>query len=184
MDEGAQDVGGDGDRERHGHDRTLLRNGPAVSRPGVDRQAGDAVIEVNPGIVGVASQSRQFLIRAVPVLARDFGIRQFLDTGTGLPTLQNTHEVAQGLAPDARVVYVDNDPVVLAHAGRCCRTRRPRASPGTSTPRSVDQLAACFEGLELVEPGLVPITAWRPAVAEFGESAAPVDAYGALGRKP
>ena len=63
--------------------------------------------------------------------------------------------------------------------GTCRRPSRSR----TSCAR-VDQLAACFEGLELVEPGLVPITAWRPAVAEFGESAAPVDAYGALGRKP
>ncbi len=234
----------------------------------VDREAGDAVIEVNPGIVAVARQSRQFLIRAVSLLAGDLGIRQFLDIGTGLPTLQNTHEVAQGVAPESKVVYVDNDPVVLAHARALLSNTTPEgvtdyisadfhdpelivadahnilnftkpiavmfmgvlghvdkfeemrsivrsvmdAVPSgsylllwdsTSTSddvvrgremqaakqipyelRTVEQLAECFEGLELVEPGLVPITEWRPDPRQLGEPVPSVDAYGALGRKP
>jgi hypothetical protein len=82
----------------------------------VDRAAGDAVAEVYPDIVAMATQSRQFLIRAVRYLAGEVGIRQFLDIGTGLPTMQNTHEVAQQIAPESRIVYVDNDPLVLVHA--------------------------------------------------------------------
>ncbi|MGH8967720.1 MAG: SAM-dependent methyltransferase, partial [Actinomycetes bacterium] len=82
----------------------------------VDRGAGDAVAASYPQIITLARQSRQFLIRAVRVLAGELGVRQFLDIGTGLPTMQNTHEVAQAIAPETRVVYVDNDPIVLAHA--------------------------------------------------------------------
>ncbi|MHA6616451.1 SAM-dependent methyltransferase [Pseudonocardia sp. DLS-67] len=82
----------------------------------VDRDTGDAVIEVYPQIRVNARESRAFLGRVVRFLAGDAGIRQFLDIGTGLPTADNTHEVAQRVAPDARVVYVDNDPLVLAHA--------------------------------------------------------------------
>ncbi|MDE1675582.1 SAM-dependent methyltransferase, partial [Nocardia gipuzkoensis] len=82
----------------------------------IDRIAGDAGIEVDPDITTMAVQSRQFLIRAVRYLAGEVGIRQFLDIGTGLPTMQNTHEVAQSVTPDARIVYVDNDPLVLTHA--------------------------------------------------------------------
>jgi S-adenosyl methyltransferase len=69
-----------------------------------------------PGIVTSARANRAFLRRAVRYLVTDAGIRQFLDIGTGIPTSDNTHEVAQSLAPESRVVYVDNDPVVLAHA--------------------------------------------------------------------
>src|SRR5262249_12765128 len=65
---------------------------------------------------GTAVQNRQFLGRAVRYLAAKQGIRQFLDIGTGLPTMNSVHEVTQSVAPDSRVVYVDNDPVVLAHA--------------------------------------------------------------------
>ena len=82
----------------------------------VDREAGDQFRAVFPGIVDVARSSRQFLIRAVGYLAGEVGVRQFLDVGTGLPTAENTHEVAQRVASESRVVYVDNDPVVLAHA--------------------------------------------------------------------
>jgi hypothetical protein len=81
-----------------------------------DRAAGDAVAQVYPQIVVMARQSRRFLIRVVRHLAAEAGIRQFLDIGTGLPTMQNTHEVAQQIAPESRIVYVDNDPMVLAHA--------------------------------------------------------------------
>jgi SAM-dependent methyltransferase len=81
-----------------------------------DRAAGDAVIAAYPGIVASVRANRAFLARAVRFLAAEAGIRQFLDIGTGIPAANNTHEVAQAVAPDCRVVYVDDDPVVLAHA--------------------------------------------------------------------
>ncbi|BCY10614.1 SAM-dependent methyltransferase [Actinoplanes sp. L3-i22] len=214
-----------------------------------DRAAGDAVARVYPEIVVMARESRRFLIRVVRFLAAEAGIRQFLDIGTGLPTMQNTHEVARGVDPAAKVVYVDNDPLVTAQAGfyvhadyhdperilaEAAKTldfARPVAvmfmgvlgyepsldvlrsivddtfgatAPGShlvlwdgtnTTPsvvegakrlaesggvpyilRSPDELAGCFDGLTLVEPGLVPITRWR-AEGEF------IDAYGAVARK-
>ena len=81
-----------------------------------DRAAGDAVIVAYPGIVESVRANRAFLARAVRFLAEESGIRQFLDIGTGIPTANNTHEVAQSVAADCRVVYVDYDPVVLTHA--------------------------------------------------------------------
>jgi hypothetical protein len=82
----------------------------------VDRDLGEAFIEVYPGITDLARGSRYFLGRAVRFLAGEAGIRQFLDVGTGLPTVDNTHEVAQRVAPESRIVYVDSDPLVLIHA--------------------------------------------------------------------
>jgi hypothetical protein len=82
----------------------------------VDRAAGDAALQAYPDLVFSARANRAFLARAVRYLATEAGIRQFLDIGPGLPTSNNTHEVVQAVAPDCRVVYVDNDPVVLAHA--------------------------------------------------------------------
>jgi hypothetical protein len=82
----------------------------------VDRRMGDTIREMFPVISDVAGHSRRFLRRAVTYLAGDAGIRQFLDIGTGLPTASNTHEVAQRIEPTSRVVYVDNDPLVLAQA--------------------------------------------------------------------
>jgi hypothetical protein len=233
-----------------------------------DRSAGDAVAEVYPDIVTMAVQSRRFLIRAVRYLAADAGIGQFLDIGTGLPTMQNTHQVAQQVIPDARIVYVDNDPLVLVHARALLVNTTPEgvtsyvhadyhdpgqivadaanvlnfnrpiavmfmgvlgyaaefdevrsivarvmaAVPsgsylvlwdGTDTGdavvegseklvesgavpyilRSPEQIARCFDGLEMVEPGLVPITQWRPETREIG-NAEPLDAHGAVARKP
>ena len=81
-----------------------------------DRRAGDEYAAIFPRIRLIARTSRYFLARAVRYLAADAGIRQFLDIGTGLPTVDNTHQVAQHAAPASRIVYVDNDPVVLAHA--------------------------------------------------------------------
>jgi hypothetical protein len=80
-----------------------------------DRAAGDAAFQFYD-MATLAKQSRQFLIRVVRFLAGEAGMRQFLDIGTGLPTMQNTHEIAQSIAPECRIVYVDNDPIVLAHA--------------------------------------------------------------------
>ena len=81
----------------------------------VDRQAGDQILQVTPQMPAQARQNRQFLKRAVQFVAGQ-GIDQFLDIGTGLPTVENTHEVAHNINPDARVVYTDYDPLVLAHA--------------------------------------------------------------------
>ncbi|PXX58062.1 S-adenosyl methyltransferase [Nocardia tenerifensis] len=82
----------------------------------VDRVAGEASLKIDPDIATVAVQSRQFLIRVVRHLAAEVGIRQFLDIGTGLPTMQNTHEVAQTIAPQSKIVYIDNDPLALTQA--------------------------------------------------------------------
>ncbi|MGK5682707.1 SAM-dependent methyltransferase [Actinoplanes sp. URMC 104] len=226
-----------------------------------DRAAGDAVAQVYPEIAVMARLSRRFLIRVVRHLTAEASVRQFLDIGTGLPTMQNTHEVAQGIAPEAKVVYVDNDPMVLAYAralltgpGVTTYVHADYHDPekilaeaaaaldfsepvavmfmgvmgyepdlatvrsivgtvmegvpsgsylvfwdGTNTSpavvegarkladsggvpyilRSPAQLQSVFEGLELIDPGLVQISAWRPD----GDVEA-IEAYGAVGRKP
>ena len=95
-----------------------------------DREAAEAAIAANPGIVADVRANRAFLARVVRYLVAEAGVRQFLDIGTGLPTADNTHEVAQRLAPGSRVVYVDNDPIVLAHARALL----------TSTPEGDDRL--------------------------------------------
>src|SRR4051812_21365572 len=80
-----------------------------------DRQAAARILKGNPGMRDTCREQREFLRRAGRFLTRA-GIRQFIDIGTGLPTQENTHEVAQAIAPETRVAYVDNDPIVLAHA--------------------------------------------------------------------
>jgi hypothetical protein len=92
-----------------------------------DRAAAEQAIAVNPGILRDVRANRAYLARAVRYLAAECGIRQFLDLGTGIPTANNTHEVAQSVAPECRVVYVDNDPVVLAHA-RALLTGEPEGA--------------------------------------------------------
>jgi hypothetical protein len=81
-----------------------------------DRESGDAIVAAFPTIRLAVRENRGFLRRAVTFLAQEAGIRQFLDVGTGLPTANNTHQVAQAIAPQSRIVYVDNDPLVLVHA--------------------------------------------------------------------
>jgi hypothetical protein len=81
-----------------------------------DRAAGDAALQAYPDLASSVRANRAFLARAVTYLVRDAGIRQFLDIGTGIPAANNTHEVAQAAAEECRIVYVDNDPIVLAHA--------------------------------------------------------------------
>ncbi|MFI5908625.1 SAM-dependent methyltransferase [Dactylosporangium sp. NPDC051541] len=93
-----------------------------------DRASGDAVVQLFPSIRTAAIENRHFLRRAVTLLAGELGVRQFLDIGTGLPTADNTHEVAQRLAPASSVVYVDNDPLVMVHA-RALLTAAPGAGP-------------------------------------------------------
>jgi S-adenosyl methyltransferase len=93
-----------------------------------DREAAEQAIAANPGIVADVRENRAFLTRAVRYLASECGIRQFLDIGTGLPTANNTHEVAQAAAPEARIVYADNDPVVLLHARALLASSREGAT--------------------------------------------------------
>ena len=81
-----------------------------------DRQTAQDLLQVVPTVRSAARENRAFLGRAVRYLVAEAGIRQFLDIGTGLPSANNVHEVAQGVAPSCRIVYVDNDPIVLAHA--------------------------------------------------------------------
>jgi hypothetical protein len=82
----------------------------------VDRAVGEAIIQAIPGMRYMAGENRKFVHRAARDLVAKEGIRQFLDIGTGIPTRPNLHEIAQGIAPETRVVYVDNDPIVLVHA--------------------------------------------------------------------
>ncbi|MDL4775458.1 MULTISPECIES: SAM-dependent methyltransferase [Thermomonosporaceae] len=82
----------------------------------VDQAAADRITAVFPGMVDITRHSRAFIGRTVRLLAGERGIRQFLDIGTGLPTADNTHEIAQRADPSCRIVYVDNDPLVLVHA--------------------------------------------------------------------
>ena len=107
----------------------------------VDRVAGDAFRKIFPGIETGARAARYFLARAVRHLAAEEGIRQFLDIGTGLPSVDNTHEIAQRVAPDSRIVYVDNDPLVLAHARALL----------TSTPEGVTN----YVDADLRDPGTI-----------------------------
>src|SRR5512138_1105987 len=89
-----------------------------------DRASGDAIARCFPTIPTAARENRRFLLRAVRALAAERGIRQFLDIGTGIPLSPNVHDVAQAVDPTARVVYVDNDPVVMVHA-RALLTSHP-----------------------------------------------------------
>ncbi|GAB2467076.1 SAM-dependent methyltransferase [Streptomyces incanus] len=233
----------------------------------VDEEAGDAYTSVFPGIVTIARSSRAFLQRNITYLVAEAGIRQFLDIGTGLPTADNTHEVAQRIAPESRIVYVDNDPMILAHArallystpegatayidsnvldperilaaatatldfsrptalilsnilghiadhdeARSIVTRLMDALPSGSylsindgsrgvdpefehaqdgynksgavpyNLRTADEITSFFDGLELLEPGVVSVTQWRP---DADAPDAPVIAeHGGLARKP
>jgi hypothetical protein len=94
----------------------------------VDRDATQAVLAIYPGMVFNAKANRAFLGRAVRFMAREAGIRQFLDIGTGIPTAANTHEVAQDVAPESQVVYVDYDPMVLAHARALLKSHQAGAT--------------------------------------------------------
>ncbi|MFF2958908.1 SAM-dependent methyltransferase [Streptomyces sp. NPDC057963] len=233
----------------------------------VDHQMGDMILKTFPDFADIARLQRAFLARAVRFLTAEAGIRQFLDIGTGLPTADNTHEVAQRVAPESRIVYVDNDPLVLTHArallastpeGACAyidadvrdvdailaeaaRTldfSRPigltmlgimgqlpdeddpwslvdrlldalpsgsylALSDGTNTSealnlavasynansassyhlRSPERIADFFHGLELVEPGVVRTSTWRPDPAQSPADAQQGHAVSGIGLK-
>jgi hypothetical protein len=111
-----------------------------------DREAGDQVLAIVPQLVESARADRQFLGRTVRYLTAERGVRQFLDIGTGIPTANNTHEVAQAAAPDARIVYADNDPMVLVHA-RALLTSTPEGATDyidadVRSPETILQTAA------------------------------------------
>jgi S-adenosyl methyltransferase len=144
----------------------------------VDREAGDRYQEAYPQIVDVARAGRYFLARAVRFLVDEAGIRQFIDVGTGLPAADNTHEVAQRLAPECRVVYVDNDPLVLAHA-RALLTSAPQGAcdyvdTDMRDPGAV--LAAAARTLDLTQPVAVLFMGVLGHVVDYGEARAIVDA--------
>ncbi|GAB3961187.1 SAM-dependent methyltransferase [Actinoallomurus acanthiterrae] len=114
-----------------------------------DRALGDQIAQTFPHVVTTTRADREFMHRSVAFLTETAGIRQFLDIGTGLPTAPNTHQVAQRIAPDTRVVYVDNDPVVLAHArallassseGACAYLDADLREPGRILSEAADTL--------------------------------------------
>jgi hypothetical protein len=119
-----------------------------------DREAAEQVIAANPNVLPGVRANRAFLGRAVRYLAGEAGVRQFLDLGTGLPTAENTHQVAQATAPDARVVYADNDPMVLTYA-RALLTSTPEGATAylQADIRDTDNvLAGAAETLDFSKP--------------------------------
>ena len=147
-----------------------------------DRTVGDRMLASIPAVqLGVRAQ-RDVLGRVVRYLVREVGLRQLLDIGSGLPTADNVHEIAQRIDPATRVVYLDNDPIVLSHAEalpsgsyvfihHLLATEDPAAAVlqeqmrtglGRAQFRTMDQVRDLFGGLDLVEPGLVLVPDWRP----------------------
>ena len=139
----------------------------------VDREVGDQIIASVPQLAENARLSRKYLARAVRYLAGEAGIRQFLDIGTGLPTADNTHEVAQATAPDSRIVYVDNDPLVLVHA-RALLTTAPEGATSYVDADLHDVPAilesdAVKETLDFTKPVAVSLIAILQFVVEDAE---------------
>ncbi len=114
-----------------------------------DRDAAVAVEELNPGSAELCQENRSFLSRGVGYVA-DLGIRQFIDLGSGLPTAENTHEVARRANPDSSVVYVDIDPIVLSH-GRAILADTPRTSVVTADLRDIDSVMSAEETRSLID---------------------------------
>jgi hypothetical protein len=126
-----------------------------------DRELGERTLQAYPNLVFSVRANRAFLARAVRFLAAEAGIRQFLDIGTGIPTANNTHEVAQRAAPDSRIVYVDNDPIVLSHARALLRSSRQGATAYLDAdlrdPEAI--LAAAAGTLDFTKPVAVMLIA-------------------------
>ncbi len=121
-----------------------------------DRDLGDKVLQAFPTMRDAARTCRAYLGRTVTYLAKEAGIRQFLDIGTGLPTTGNTHQVAQAVAPECRVVYVDNDPLVLTHA-RALLTSGPQGETeyidaDLREPDKILSAPALLATLDLTQP--------------------------------
>jgi hypothetical protein len=138
----------------------------------VDRAAGDQFSAIFPRIVDIARADRHFLGRVVRFLAGEAGVRQFLDVGTGLPTADNTHEVAQRVAPESRIVYVDKDPLVLTHA-RALLTSSPAGTTNyvdadMGDPEKVLQEAAKW--LDLTQPVALTLMGVLGHVTNYAEA--------------
>ncbi|MFD7427986.1 SAM-dependent methyltransferase [Streptomyces sp. NPDC059818] len=144
-----------------------------------DRRLGATVEELYPQIIEIARASRAFQARAVRYLADEAGVRQFLDLGTGLPTANATHEVAQGVDPAARVVYVDNDPIVLAHA-HALLSSRPEGATDYVHADLTDAKTVLREAartLDLDRPVAVMVLSTLGHVADPDEAAALLRSY-------
>jgi hypothetical protein len=121
-----------------------------------DRRAAEAALQAAPSIQISMRANRRFMVRATRYAASELGIRQFLDIGTGIPTSPNLHEVAQQVAPDSRIVYVDNDPIVLVHA-RALMSSTPQGSTAfveadLAEPTKILESPAVAGGLDLTRP--------------------------------
>ena len=137
-----------------------------------DRVAGEATIAAYPAIRASARANRAFLARSVRYLAAEEGVRQFLDIGTGLPTANNTHEVAQSVAPESRIVYVDNDPLVLSHA-RALLASRPEGVTAylDADLRDTDQmLEQAADTLDFTQPVAIMLLAILHYIPDLDEA--------------
>ncbi|WP_256790554.1 SAM-dependent methyltransferase, partial [Frankia sp. AvcI1] len=128
-----------------------------------DREAAEEILAAEPGAKVMAWTNRAFLARTTRWLAGEVGVRQFLDVGTGIPTSPNLHEIAQGIAPEARVVYVDNDPIVLVHA-RALLTSTPQGRTAyldadLRDPSMIINAAELRETLDLEKPVALSLNA-------------------------
>ncbi|MER5895554.1 SAM-dependent methyltransferase [Streptomyces sp. NPDC001876] len=144
-----------------------------------DRLLGAAMEESYPQIIDIARASRLFQARAVRYLAQEAGIRQFLDLGTGLPTANATHEVAQTVAPSARIVYVDHDPIVLAHA-RALLTSRPEGATDyvhADLRDSGTVLREAARTLDLRQPVALMVLSTLGHIADEGEATTLLRSY-------
>ena len=145
----------------------------------VDREVGDRVLDIHPETALSVRANRGFLTRSVRYLAAEEGIRQFLDVGTGLPSANNTHEVAQAIAPEARVLYVDNDPMVLAHA-RALLTSSPEGETGYLDADMKDPdaiLAGARRLLDFSKPVAIMLVAMLHMLRDEEEPQAIVDRF-------
>jgi trans-aconitate methyltransferase len=142
-----------------------------------DRELGEKTLQAYPNLVFSVRANRAFLARAVRFLAAEAGIRQFLDIGTGIPTANNTHEVAQRVAPQCRIVYVDNDPIVLSHA-RALLTSKPEGVCAylDADLRDPDKiLAAAADTLDFSQPVAVMLIAVMHFIGDDAEASAIVN---------
>ncbi|MER5766294.1 SAM-dependent methyltransferase [Streptomyces sp. NPDC001985] len=145
----------------------------------VDQVLGARLEEMFPQIIDIARASRRFQARAVRHATEELGIRQFLDLGTGLPTANSTHEVAQGSAPESRIVYVDNDPIVLAHA-RALLVGRPEGATDYVHADLTDSAAVLREAaktLDLSRPVALMLLSTLGHVADNADAAALLRSY-------
>ncbi|MFF7566312.1 SAM-dependent methyltransferase [Streptomyces pseudovenezuelae] len=146
----------------------------------VDKQAAETVAAAYPGIFTCARENRAFMHRATRVLAREHGIRQWLDIGTGIPTEPNLHQVAQSVVADARVVYADNDPLVLRYAERLMRsTPQGRTTYIEADVNNADALLNAPELAEVLDTGR-PVALSLNALMHFVTDAQ--DPYGIVSR--